>query len=443
MKGKYLVAVVGGACAGSEIASQLNDLGVEVVVFEQNPLPYGKIEDGLPRWHEKLQKKEMGKIDEKLAQPGIHYVPLCALGEGVSLDDLIEQWRLPMVILATGAWRDRVLQVPGLEDVTDDSFVYQNPFVYWFNHFHEAHYKGKQFSIPNGPIVIGGGLASIDVAKICQFQLIAQALAKRGKTVSILDLEHYGYEKVLAGLGESYEDLGIKPARLFYRKRVEDMPLVPLPDDVSDEKLEKAKKLRQKLVDNGHKRYGFEVVPLHMPVQVRSQGGTLKSVTFQVNKEQNGRFVDSGERVEVETSMMISSIGSIPAILPGIEMEGELYRVADHYTGQLAGKPGVFCVGNAITGRGNIRESAKNARRLGETIKAGLTGEGLDYERFFQRQAALAKGHVEKLMVYLREQKPMDSDHISDLHKRIAQMQQARGYNGNYEAWREQILAQR
>lgn len=443
MKGKYFVAVVGGACAGSEIAAQLNELGVEVVVFEQNPLPYGKIEDGLPRWHEKLQHKEMGKIDEKLSREGVYYVPQCTLGEDLTLDTLVDEWQLPMVILATGAWRDRVLVVPGLEDVTDESFVYQNPFVYWFNHFHEPNYKGPHYEIPNGPVVIGGGLASIDVAKICQFQLIAQALAKRGKTVSILDLEHYGYEKVLANLGEDYASLGIEPARLYYRKRVEDMPLVPLPDEVTEDKLEKAKKLRQKLVDNGFNRYGFEVVPLHAPEEVRSSGGTLKSVIFRKNKVENDRIVDSGERVEVKTSLMISSIGSIPAVLPGIEMDGELYRTADPYTGQLEGKPGVFCVGNAITGRGNIRESAKNARRLGEAIKSGLTGEALDYERFFQQQAALAKSHVEKLFAYLEQQEPLQDEQRASLHEKVAALQKARGYDGDYAAWRDQIKAQR
>ena len=50
----HLVAVVGGACAGSAVAEVLAARGCRVVVFDQNPRPYGKIEDGLPslieRW---------------------------------------------------------------------------------------------------------------------------------------------------------------------------------------------------------------------------------------------------------------------------------------------------------------------------------------------------------------------------------------------------------
>ena len=47
---RHVIAVVGAATAGSEIARILADRGALVIVFEQNPRPYGKIEDGLPRW---------------------------------------------------------------------------------------------------------------------------------------------------------------------------------------------------------------------------------------------------------------------------------------------------------------------------------------------------------------------------------------------------------
>ena len=46
---RHVVAIFGGACAGSTAADILAAHGAEVVVFEQNIRPYGKIEDGLPR----------------------------------------------------------------------------------------------------------------------------------------------------------------------------------------------------------------------------------------------------------------------------------------------------------------------------------------------------------------------------------------------------------
>ena len=53
---EYAVAVVGGAVAGAEAASIFSAQGFLTVVFEQNDRPYGKIEDGLPRWHARLRR---------------------------------------------------------------------------------------------------------------------------------------------------------------------------------------------------------------------------------------------------------------------------------------------------------------------------------------------------------------------------------------------------
>ncbi len=59
--GHHYVVVFGGAVAGSEAASQLAERGIRVIVFDQNALPYGKIEDGLPLWHVKLHDKRRAK----------------------------------------------------------------------------------------------------------------------------------------------------------------------------------------------------------------------------------------------------------------------------------------------------------------------------------------------------------------------------------------------
>ena len=52
------------------MAARLADRGALVAVFEQNPRPYGKIEDGLPRWHVNLRKKEYQTICQKLSRSG-------------------------------------------------------------------------------------------------------------------------------------------------------------------------------------------------------------------------------------------------------------------------------------------------------------------------------------------------------------------------------------
>src|SRR6202008_2899408 len=117
--GHHFVAVIGGAISGSVAAEILADHGFLVAVFEQNTRPYGKIEDGLPRWHVEQRKQEYGRIDARLKKPGVYYIPSVKLGRDVDFQDLCHKWGFSAVILANGAWRDRDLGIPGAEKFVD------------------------------------------------------------------------------------------------------------------------------------------------------------------------------------------------------------------------------------------------------------------------------------------------------------------------------------
>ena len=443
MNGTYSVAVIGGACAGSEIASQLAQLGMNVVVFEQNELPYGKIEDGLPRWHEKLQRKEMKAIDERLSHANLHFVPKTKFGADLPVESLVSEWGFSMVVMANGAWRDRPLRVAGIEEVRDDSFVYQNPLVFWFNHYHEKNYNGKIYHIKPATAIIGGGLASIDVAKICMFEMVREALVQRGHEISMVEMDHRGIDHALDRFGLSREAINLKPARLFYRKRVRDMPLVPLPENADETRLKKAEVVREKIIANACKKFGFEVFPLHRPSMVHTEKGSVKKISFEKMEFSQGRFQTTGEATTVDAEMIISSIGSIPEPVPGIPMDGELYRWENRFTGAVAGLPAFYCVGNAITGRGNIKDSAKNARRLGQVIADGLSDQETDYEKWFLVQRDLARIHVEEMVNFLKKMPRTPAEGQANLKRKLNDRWQAVGYSGDYPAWREAALANR
>src|SRR6516225_8210624 len=131
--GQYFVAIVGGAIAGSVAAEILADRGIRVAVFEQNKRPYGKIEDGLPRWHVEQRKQEYERIDARLRKPGVFFIPCTKLGRDVDFQDLSDHWGFSALILANGAWRDRELGIAGAERFVGKGLVYQNPFIYWYN----------------------------------------------------------------------------------------------------------------------------------------------------------------------------------------------------------------------------------------------------------------------------------------------------------------------
>ena len=120
--GQYFVAVIGGAISGSVSAEILADHGIRVAVIEQNKRPYGKIEDGLPRWHVEQRKQEYGRIDARMKKPGVYFIPSTKLGREINFQDLCDNWGFSAVILANGAWRDRELGVPGAEQFVDKAW---------------------------------------------------------------------------------------------------------------------------------------------------------------------------------------------------------------------------------------------------------------------------------------------------------------------------------
>ena len=137
---KHYVAIIGGSISGSEAANILAKNGFRVVVFEMNKLPYGKIEDGLPNWHINLRDRQIKEIDSKLDQENIRFVPNTKVGKDIDFLDLVNNWGFSAIILANGAWQDRSFPILELDKFKDKELVYQNSFIYWFNHKHEKNY---------------------------------------------------------------------------------------------------------------------------------------------------------------------------------------------------------------------------------------------------------------------------------------------------------------
>lgn len=364
----HVIGIVGGAVSGSEAAAIAAERGALVVVIEQNTRPYGKIEDGLPRWHVALRKKEYARIDDNLAHANVRFVPLTRLGRDVEWATLTHELGLSALVLANGAWRDRPLPA-SIDAFVGRGLAYQNPFVYWFNHQLDADYDGPRFTVPDGAIVIGGGLASIDCVKIINFVLYGEALRARGIEVDVETMEHEGLPKILAEHGLSQEALGIRGATLFYRRRAEDMPLVSA-DDGSSARAAKLEATRVKLLSKVLEKYLVRFEPLCAPLSplVVGEGDEtrLGGVRFQKNAIVDGKLVATDEVLDVRTELVVSSIGSIPELIVGIPAKGELYLWKDWESGALAADAPslVHGLGNVLTGKGNIVESRKSSKKV-------------------------------------------------------------------------------
>jgi len=437
---RYVIAVVGGATAGAETAGLLAERGSEVVVFEQNARPYGKIEDGLPRWHVKLRQKEYEAVNERLDHPAVHFVPLTKIGRDIDFQAMVREWGFTAVILALGAWRDRPLPLAGADTFVGRGLFYQNPLIHWFNHFTEPDYDGPHCDPADGAIVVGGGLASIDVMKVLQIETVRRALQLRGIHEDAVHLEHTGIAEGLAAHGLTWETLGLTGATLFYRRRFEDMPLTEIPTDADETRRQKFEATRRRIVEKAMQKYRFQMRPLRLPVGLLSDGDRLGGLRFQHTKVEAGQVVPvDGAFDDVRAALVVSSIGSIPEPMPGIAERGELYDFSDRELGRIAGYETVFGAGNAITGKGNIvasrRHSIQVATHLIEQF-LGLGESGHEGEdQLLDSITTPVNDSVHKIADWIGSRPALESAQIESILRRVRARQQAVGYTGSYRDW--------
>jgi len=434
---RHVMAVIGGATAGSEIARILAEHGALVIVFEQNPRPYGKIEDGLPRWHVKQRHDEYEEINKRLDRPNIEYVPLTAMGRDIDFEDLRTRWGLSGIVLTNGAWRDRPLPVEGADQFIDRGLVYQNKLIYWFNHYPEKSYDGPRYELPPGALVVGGGLASIDVVKVLQIEYALAGLKARGIEGDMVELERDGIEPVLNAKGLKYADLGIAPCRLYYRRRVIDMPLSDIPPGTPEKRADALRQARVKIVDKAQRKFLFEFHELRAPGGLIVENGRMAGVIFGRTEVSGGQVRTVEERVEsARAEMTISSIGSIPQPIPGIPQKGEVYVYVDQKIGLLMDGPtAVFAAGNVLTGKGNIKDSLESGTEIGTRVAEaylGLSNEKLDFAAGARKEAAAA---ADKIAGAMSVREKIAPEGVARLAQRVRERQRAVGYDGNFRAW--------
>jgi hypothetical protein len=340
-------------------------------------------------------------------------------------------------VLSHGAWRDRPFPVEGADEFVDRGLIYQNPLIYWFNHYLEKQYDGPRYELSPGATVVGGGLASIDVVKVLQIETTLAALKARGIESDMLALEREGIEPILNGKGLKYGDLGVAPCKLFYRRRVLDMPLSDIPPDAPAKRAEALKMARGKILEKAQRKFLFEFQELRAPSGVIADDGVMVGVNFSRTEVADGqvRIVQEGAE-SARAKLTISSIGSIPEPIPGIPQKGEVYTYVDRDVGLLMdGETAVFAAGNVLTGKGNIKDSLESGTEIGTRVAEaylGLSGEELNLAEGARKEAA-ASG--EKIAGAISTRSKMPADKVAEVLKRVRERQHAVGYEGSYRDW--------
>jgi ferredoxin--NADP+ reductase len=436
---QHFAAIVGGGIAGSVAAEILVDNGIHVVVIEQNKRPYGKIEDGLPRWHVEQRKQEYSRIDARLKKPGVFFLPCTKVGRDLDFQDLCDNWGFSVVILANGAWRDRELGIPGAQEFIGKGLVYQNPFLYWYNHKNEEGYTGPRYQAPDKALVVGGGLASIDVVKILQLENYERVLRARGVQTDVYELERKGIPAVCKMHGIAPDDLGVKGCLLIYRRRLQDMPLAPAPQNATPDQLAKTEANRQKMLRLAQEKYLFRVQDRSVPTGLLVEDGRLVGLKVAETKVE-GRKAEpiADSEYEMRAPLVISSIGSVPEKIPGVVTKGEYYDFSQEGLPRYLESDRVFGVGNVVTGKGNIHSSLVNSQEVTTNLIESYIGiaDGVSASaRFYASAESQAAARAQAVRDRIRVTPSVSELEVAAIEQRIRSLQERVGYTGDYESW--------
>ncbi len=162
------VAIIGGGPAGLGAAGYLLCKGHRITIYDMNPELGGLLIFGIPDY--RIPKDRVREGIKELINTGRVKVHLnVVVGKDIDLEEIIESH--DAVLIATGTWKTRPLNIPGI----DNDGVYGG--VEWITDYHKNKmgyplFYHKEMPVILEPVtVLGGGFTAVDVAYITQIEL--------------------------------------------------------------------------------------------------------------------------------------------------------------------------------------------------------------------------------------------------------------------------------
>ena len=359
------IAIIGSGPAGFYTAEHLlkqDEVAVEVDMFDRLPTPFGLVRAGVAPAHPKI--KSVIRVYEKTAaREGFRFFGNVDIGRDLTLDDLREHYHA--VVCAYGTATDRSLGIEG-EELPGSHAATE--FVAWYN----AHpdFADREFDLSaKRVVVIGNGNVAADVARM---------LALTREELEATDTADHAIEALADSGVEEVVVLGRRgPAQAaFTNPEVRELgemleadvivdPSDAALDEVSSEWIEsdEADPTNKRNVElfRGFAEREPEGKPKRIvlrfcssPIEIRGEG-KVESIVIgrnELRRDESGavRAIDTGEREELETGLVLRSIGYKGEGLDGLPFDdrggvipNDHGRVLDPETGKQV--PGAYAVG--------------------------------------------------------------------------------------------------
>ena len=319
------VAIIGAGPGGLAVAGVLICMGHEVVVYDMLPEPGGLLIFGIPEF--RMPKENIRKGIKELKALGVKFICNKKVGVDIDLNDIINEY--DAVVIATGAWRERELKVPG----ADLEGVYSVlDYLVKLALFRDGYVKEEEVpKIGKKVVVIGGGNSAMDGARTAK---------RTGADVTVV-----------------------------YRRTEEYMPAFK--SEVKHAKEE-----------------GIKFIFLASPVRILGdEQGRVKAIEcirMQLGEpDSSGRPRPEpipGSEFTIECDTVITAIGEMPT--PPFDMDGAKYGIAVDPKGRIitddlgrTSREGVFALGDVVTGPSNIglalSMGKRTAKAVDEYLKTG------------------------------------------------------------------------
>ncbi|MEW4467295.1 FAD-dependent oxidoreductase [Parasphingorhabdus sp. JC815] len=379
------IAIIGSGPAGyysAEAAQKKYGDDVTIDIIDRLPVPFGLIRTGVAPDHQSI--KAVSRRYEKTALgDNVHFVGNVCVGDDVSVAEL--QSLYDAVILATGAPNDRPLEIKGSEL---PGVVGSAAFVGWYN----GHPDYKDLDLPldgKSVAIIGNGNVALDVARI--LAKTADEFSGSDIVAHALDeLTHSGVKKITLLGRRGPHQIAMTPKELGELGQLERaQPVVDIqdfPDENDDALLEPGKRKSVTHLRDFHARAGeLEHKPVKinfdffaMPVAIEGSDKVEKMIVEKTELDAQMRSIGTGERYELDCSMVISCIGYRTPPIEGVPYEHSRGRFTN-VEGRIL--PGLYCVGWARRGpSGTIGTNKPDGfaiiEAVAEDIGAGTGKEG-------------------------------------------------------------------
>jgi len=326
------VAVIGSGPAGLTCAHYLALEGYKVTIFESLPVAGGMLAVGIPEY--RLPKEALQAEIDNIKKLGVEIKTNTAVGKDIQLSDLKKEYKA--IFVAAGAHKGLKLGIPGEDSEGVLDAVY---FLRKVN-------LGEEVTIGENVVVIGGGNAAVDAARVAR---------RLGRNV-----------------------------RILYRRTRAEMPAY-----------------QSEVEEAIHE--GIDIQFLAAPVKVLSSDGKMNELECirmelgDIDKSGRRRPVPiEGSEFKVKSDTLLPAIGQEPessflADGGNLKLSGRNTMEVDPET-LYAGEEGIFAGGDVVTGPNTVTDAMAHGKIAAQMIHKYIRGEKIERKYEVTRPALRVEG---------------------------------------------------